>query len=212
MTGGIIQPINLWHARQSFVATEGKAISGGWSNITGIGPVLATKMVAGGPYRTWGDVQKVMPAAMYDKVRRSGLTGDEPLDTQMVAYLMPWLPIPATMLTHAAYRDRFSVGQPGHLPDEEQRDVVIAGYVTATHKKSRTGSFKGDQIVYAIEDETGWAIARVANKHLGTLGVRCKEMRVGDYVAVSGWWSGDTLFIRDFQVIAKWDGGKRRKP
>jgi hypothetical protein len=54
-----------------------------------------------------------------------------------------------------------------------------------------------------VEDAFGFACCRVAAKKTKSHGGFVRQIEVGDYVAVQGWWSGDTLYIQDFAIIEK---------
>lgn len=209
--GGIVKMLDPTCSKATFSSPMPGMIVGGWVNIKGIGAAKAATLaeqVLCGEFKDWYDVEPYLPRSVWNAIVDSGLVEGHVLRPGVTGELASWVPVMKTEPQDAAVRDEYCLVRPGELPNEMiSNDIFVGGYVTAKHKKARTGSFKGDQIIYVIEDETGQILARVPKKDLGTVGIECKEsMNLGNYVAIRGWWAGDTLFIRGVVQISGKDG------
>ena len=201
--GGSITLIDYRYAKESFSKIGPNAITGGWGNFVGIGKNLASTLVKKGPYQSWEHVQTVMPRTTYYKLHEAGITGAMPYDPQAVAELAPWMPVLSTGGDEKRIKVNQSCPGPGDLPHGESisRTSIICGYVTAIHKRQQTGIFKGEQIIYVLEDENGAVEFRVSSKQPNVANALKKDIKRGDYIAISGWWSGDFLFVREYLLL-----------
>lgn len=210
--GGAIEVLDPTCSRVSFYSPEPGRIVGGWSNIGGVGLATAEKIVAAGPFRDWAHAREHMPPGVWYRLYESGATGHLDWDPQGAIELAPWLPVPAAgeqELRYAERRNCITCGRLERLQKGEVRgDVRVAGYLTAKQKKARTGSFRGEQTIYMVEDGTGSVTVRVPTKSLGTLGARMKALIIGDFVAIEGWWAGDVLFAKNFDNPIRRTGNK----
>lgn len=203
--GGEIVLLDPRISRKSFHSPRPGAIVGGWANIVGIGSTQADAIVKNGPYRDWEHVRSKLPAGLYYKLHEAGITGQVTFDQQAVVELAPWMPIIHTGPEERRLREGFRMASPAALTYDvkSDRNVVVCGYVCARQIKARTGSFKGEQIIYTVEDEDGAAEWRVSAKNT-ELAARVKaSVKKGDFVAVEGWWSGQQLFVKDFSVLKR---------
>lgn len=208
--GGAVCIIDPMLSKQGFTSPLEGLIVGGWQNLRGVGDKVAEEIVAAGPYENWKEVKKAadegrFPMHLYYKVFETGITKDRDFSPQATIQLASWAPVEATDKCDAETREEYKLARPGHMPDRSvSGDITVGGYVTARHIKGRTGSFKGETILWGLEDETGIITLRVPSKHITTLGQRVKkEMKIGDYIAAQGWWAGDVLFMKDFVRISR---------
>jgi DNA polymerase-3 subunit alpha len=188
-SGGRLSLLDPTMSKSSFSSTGANSIVGGWGNIVGIGEKQATVIEKAGPYRSWEDVRAKLPTGLYYKLHEAGLTGAMPYNQQAAIELAPWMPVVATGPLEAAIKRDNRVAGPGDLPDGEELrgNPVVCGYVTAKHKKARTGHFKGEVIIYVLEDEHGAIEFRVSSKN-PKLSTRLKDgVQKGDYISISGW-------------------------
>ena len=210
--GGIVSIIEPMLSTESFSSPTEGLIVGGWANLRGVGSKQAKEIMDAGPYDDWIDVKKAaddnrFPKHIYYKIFETGITKDRDFSPQATVQLASWAPVEVTDIADAEVREQYHLMRPGNMPSYSMSgDANIAGYVTVRHIKGRTGSFKGETILWGLEDETGMVVFRVPNKNLTTLGQRVKkELKVGDYIAAQGWWAGDVLFLRDFVLISRRD-------
>ncbi len=209
--GGTIQVIDLQRSKETFSVIDNKTLVGGWQNIKGIGPALSSVLVEHAPYDSWDEVETIMLAhrgkSVYQKIKESGITGHYAPDVAKIAELISWFPLIQTGDFEAAWRDQYALSRPGDYLslDYSCNDVSIVGYITAIQKQHRTGAFRGEQTLYALEDETGSMVARVSAKNVDTLGSAIKNsVKQGDYVMMNGWFSGDgTLFVKNFYNLSE---------
>lgn len=213
-TGGKVEIISPLLSIESFSSPFEGYIVGGWGNIKGIGEKTAKKIVENGPYEEWQHIldAKAITVAMFNKFKKSGLT-DNPdvfvnksdnIDVQSIISLAPWLPVPKTGEFENNCRIKYNLHRPGELAEVKQSingDIYVGGYLTAKHKRGRTGTFRGEQIDYILEDETGIIMMRVSRKLSTSIGQRLKKCTEGDYLACCGWWTGETLFVKDFGIL-----------
>ena len=201
--GGKFELISPKYSQKSFHSPYPGLIVGGWENIKGIGSVQADGILKAGPFENWSDVKRKVKTDIYYRFHEAGLTGALPIDRQACIELCPWMPVYTSKPAHTEARELSGAWQPSDLTPGEaiDGDVLICGYVTVAHRKLRAGQFKGDQIIYMAEDEHGAIEFRASQKNVA-MAQRLKiEVAKADYIAVSGWWSGDALYVKDFQVI-----------
>lgn len=207
--GGKVQLISRTRPTETFTSPEPGLICGGWANVKGVGDSTAKRIVAGGPYRTWVQLAAALPPNVYGALFESGATGERPKNTSRLLDLASWFPVTETPaeIERMMSPYRKDIVRPGDLPaGEKVFGAFVSGYISTRTKKPRTGSFKGEQMLYTLEDETGVITARVSTKKKD-LQIKVKDaFHVGDYVAIKGWWTGDgTLFVADFVMMRKWD-------
>lgn len=209
--GGKIQMISKARPTVSFSLSQPGVICGGWMNLNGVGESTAKIVAANGPYKTWAELSHVLPPSVYGQLVETGMTGEMTNNTARLLHLAPWFPVRETqqVIKDAVdpFRKPYGIHAPGQLPwGQRAFDINVAGYVSTRYKKPRTGSFKGDQIIYTLEDETGTIVARVSTKRK-EMQVKVKDAwEIGDYVVANGFWTGDgTLFVANFVPIRKWN-------
>jgi hypothetical protein len=137
------------------------------------------------------------PVAMRKKVLATGVHTGE-WDPQALLELAPWYPIPATGAEEEAVRQQWGFGKCGALRVGEplDGDACVGGYVIMTY-------FKADKVKFVIEDETGIVSCRVANGRVASIGSLFRDFKIGDYVAVQGWWQGETLYVKNGALIKR---------
>lgn len=204
-TGGEVRMVDPTCSKSTFYSPRKGLIVGGWNNVDGIGKKLADIILSRGPYTSWQHVQHVLPPNIYYKFHEAGVTGVMPYDQHGITEMAPWMPVLYTGEEERAARLSRGFKQPGDLPQDcaLNGDMSIAGYLTAIQKKPRTGQFKGEQIIYVLEDETGAIEFRVSSRNT-KLAAQVKAMvKRGDYMAISGWWAGNVMFIKQFGIIKR---------
>lgn len=211
-TGGTVCVIDPMLSKEGFSSPVDGLIVGGWENLRGVGKKLAEEIVMNGPYEDWAAIKAsaaegIFPSHVYYKIFETGITKDREMSPQAIIQLASWAPVEETEANDVIAREQYALARPGDMPDHSLGgNTTIGGYVTARFIKGRTGSFKGETILWGLEDETGIITLRVPAKQITTLGQRVKkEMKVGDYIAAQGWWAGDVLFMRDFVRISRRD-------
>jgi hypothetical protein len=176
---------------------------GGWENVAGIGGAAAAALERAGPFDSWERLRQALPPSTYYKLHECGATGAMPIDQQATIELAQWMPVQTVDPTLAYTARSIGASSPSLLYGSPQRHdtVMVAGYVTAMQKKARTGKFKGEQIIYVVEDDMGAIEWRVPSKNTKLSSTVKATVKKGDYVAVSGWWAGDVLFASGFKLI-----------
>lgn len=209
--GGKMQVFSRKRPTVHFTSPEPGLLCGGWADISGIGEVTAQKIIDNGPYGSWAEVATMVPTRVYGEIVETGMTGEMTDNIGKLLHLAPWFPVgkttPDIIREVEPYRISHAIHTPAELPIGEQKfSVKVSGYVSTRFKKPRTGSFKGEQLIYTIEDETGIVSARVSTRNKD-MQIKVKDAwEVGDYVVAQGWWSGDgTLFISEFIMVKKWN-------
>ena len=206
-TGGKIILLDPAQSATSFRSigynTNAPTIAGGWSNIAGIGQSQANAIIANGPYKSWQDAQSRIPPTVYYKLYECGITGHLPYNQAGVLQLAPWMPVLAVGEAEQEIKRQINGDSPALLPESEQMrgKPTLCGYVTAKYKKARAGHFKGETIIYVLEDTEGAIEFRVSSKQTALASRAKADLLIGDYVALTGWWSGDFLFISDYKLL-----------
>jgi DNA polymerase-3 subunit alpha len=214
--GGDVRLLDPVFLGMSFRACGDHALTGGLTDIKGIGPKIAEKIIAQGPFMGWTHLYSALPKGIAAKFREAGigqqcpqcLAADETcdlcggtglaFDTQRVVMLAPWYPVQITSPTEAALRKQYAVAHLGCLkmgvPSDD--DVFVAGYVTFTN-------FEKDRLIAIVEDEHCTVATKVPARLAKQLGPKFRGLLVSDYVAVRGWWAGDVLYAKDFAIMKR---------
>ena len=202
--GGKMLIVDPATSRESFHSPRPGLIVGGWGNLRGIGKNTAAQIMAKGPFQGWADFREKVPQSLYYKLFETGMTEERDPDIHGMIELASWIPVPATGPKElAAISKHKNMIRPGKVPNRPvDGDIVVCGYLTAKHKRGRTGQFRGEQIDYVLEDDTGMIILRVSRKMSSTIGQRLKKQKMGDYLAVRGWWPGECMFVKEYVVIS----------
>lgn len=202
--GGVVHLIHPSCISRTFTSPEPGVLVGGLENIKGIGPAISEAVIKAQP-RTWQDLYTAMGKAAGLRLQKTGVETGE-WDIQQLITLAPWFPVPATAVTEAAIRNEFGLADLSIFKHGEQlnSDAVVAGYITAT-------DFNHNKIIFILEDEHRAITVRVANRLLGELSPKFKQLMSSDYVAISGWWAGDTLFAKDMVLLKRKADAKTRK-
>jgi DNA polymerase-3 subunit alpha len=191
--GGKLVALDPVHVGMSFRMIDDTTMTGGLMNIKGIGKVTAEKVLAKGPFANWDELLAVCPAGIANKLRCLQSAEPDPQDTLPIA---PWLPIVATHQDLAKLRDSYgAMTTESFTPGRHfEKNPYVTGYVTFTH-------FKHDKIVFMIEDEYGSITARLAAKKVAAEGDTYRQLRVGDYVVITGWWNDTVMYVNGFNIV-----------
>ncbi len=180
------------------------ALVGGYENIAGIGRAVSEKIMAKAPFTGWDDLlARGLPKALAAKI---GAAQDERgWKPQETIQLAPWFPVQRLGDEEAWAREHYGLAHLGDFPEEPlSGDVTCCGYVTVTN-------FRGEKIIFVLEDEHRPIVVRVSRRHAGTSeGQKFRDLKVGDFIAVTGWWAGSNLFAKQFAVVKPSLGKKKR--
>jgi DNA polymerase-3 subunit alpha len=185
--GAIIHLLHPEHSR-AHTRAIGNEIYGGFSDLFGVGETVAKAIENRAPFEDYASMLDALPARVKDAVLKTW-NGTE-WNVPALIKLAPWFPVPQD-------RVRRHGVSPAVLPDTSFSDsVTLEGWVIDT-------DYSKDKTIVFVEDAFGFACCRVAAKKTKSHGGFVRQIEVGDYVAVQGWWSGDTLYIQDFAIIEK---------
>jgi len=203
--GGEVRIIDPVHSKRSFDSPRPGLIVGGWENLRGVAGKTADAILARGPFADWADLRaKLADDRLYYRLHEAGLTGERDPDVQAQIALANWVPVTTTGPREEGARKYYGFARPGTLPigRSVDGDVAVGGYLTAKWKRGRTGTFRGEQIIWILEDECGITLTRVSRKMHSTVGQRLKACSMGDFLCCSGWWNGSELYVKEFVVIS----------
>lgn len=197
--GGVVEILNPQLSKAQTSCPKPGLIVGGYQNLYKCGEVSASALEAAGPFPTWEALLAAAPGAVRTWIKASGIAGGEAdRNTQSMVRLAPWYPvetIPADVAQARQKKGWPTVGDlPNGLPWEGGGETCLLGYVS--HKEVTTKF-----ISLLLQDETGAAPVRVSSKRVRELGAQFREVKVGDLIAVSGWWSGDTLYAKGRVIV-----------
>lgn len=211
-TGGKVAIVSYKSPTKTFTSPAPGIIVGGWGNLRGVGEATAEAVVGGAPkggYASWDDVGRRLPKNVYGLLVETGTTRIMRPNPSKLLYLAQWFPVIETAkeVEDALKSIPHRLVRPGNLPyGRSQTDVLVRGYISTKWKKPRTGSFKGDQYLYTLEDETGVIVARVSSQRKELQHELKEKWFVGHYVVAMGWWTGDgTLFVQKYIIVRKAD-------
>jgi DNA-directed DNA polymerase III PolC len=191
--GGEVRLIDPVLSRAHTYSPAKGLIVGGYADLAGVGDGIAAKILAKGPFEGWDDFLDKMTPTFRARIIASGLPTGQPQWRAIVA-LAPWFPVggmPSLVLRH---RELHGVITCDQLPAEPfdslfcEGPVKLIGFVS--HKEPNS---KG--VEFSITDETGLAMVKVAQKKLRKLGPLFAKIKLGDLICVTGWWSGDCLYV-----------------
>lgn len=193
--GGHVGLLDPRSARATFAVGDDGVLYGGWTDLKGIGPATAQKMQGLSPFAGWDDLLQRAPKGVAAKLAALRHPNGA-WRTQRVLALAPWFPVSRTDDDEAALQAQFFLGSLNCLTAGKRSDgdVQLSGYVTAT-------DFERDRVRFILEDEHAAVPCFVAARHLHVISERVRKLKVADYVAVSAWWSGDSLVVRDASVL-----------
>jgi len=193
--GGTVKLLDPATSQASFSCPEPNTLVGGYGNLHGIGPKTTLKIMSHAPHNSFTDLWAALPNALAEKLKATGVETGE-WDPQAVIAMAPWFPVPVVDAEMAALCRDAPLPKLAALPKGRmsEGDVTVAGYVTATR-------FEKERIMFTIEDETETLLVRVPAKHVERRGPRFRGLQVADFVAVSGWWAGDTLYAKECVVL-----------
>jgi len=176
--GGTVLLIHPELSRARTRAANGMIV-GGFGDLFGVGEIQANKLERMAPFESYDALLAVLPAKTRDLLLAAY---DGEWHPEKVIEVAPWFPLPV----HGVRKYGVS---PGMLPDREvEGTVTIEGWVIET-------DFKKDNTTVWVEDAGGFAVAKVSAKRATRLGPIVRQFKIGDYVALDGWWSGDALYI-----------------
>ncbi len=201
--GGQVDLLDPRYSQASFSSTPDGRLVGGYQNLRGIGPVTATKVVTRKPYDDWDDLfNRGLSAGVAKRIEEARSGGQ--WDPQKVIVLAPWFPVPRTLPEHAAVREQYGVMTLDQLPKEKSDgNLTVAGYVTVT-------KFDRDKTIFVLEDEHRPIVVRIARNFASSeRGRSFRTLSAGDYICVSGWWTGDVLFAKDFVLLSRGEKGEK---
>lgn len=90
LSGGRFQLLDYKRSDVDFTVVDGNTILGGWSNIVGVGPVIAKQMVEKRhTFDSWSYALNQLPPNVADLLSRSGVESGQ-LDPDIALYLAPW--------------------------------------------------------------------------------------------------------------------------
>jgi DNA polymerase III subunit alpha len=193
--GGKVYMLDPVNSRESFRSVGKDSLFGGYQDIRGMGPKTADKVAAAGPFADWAALMDALPKAVAAQLNASKFWDPNHCDPSLISLLAPWFPIPGMPVQDLMELTRRGVAPCGNLTPEPIDSVAVGGYVT-------TKDFKSDKMALSIEDPRGMIQVRVARKNVnGAIGQRMRQVKVGDLIAVDGWWAGDCLFARDVAIV-----------
>ena len=193
--GGKVQMLDPVHSRETFRSIGTDCLVGGYQDIRGMGPKTAETISERAPFGSWEEMFAAMPKAVSTRLTESAFWSKEECDPVKVSIMAPWFPIPGMPASDLLELNRRGVASCGVLTPEPVDSATVGGYVTAK-------DFKSDKIMLSIEDPWSMIQVRVAKKHVASdLGKRFRDVKVGDLIAVDGWWAGDCLFAKDMAIV-----------
>lgn len=193
--GGKVFMLHPSLSRESFRSIGSDSLYGGYEDIRGMGPKTAAKIAALGPFSDWESLFAAMPGSVAGKLKASKFWDAENCDPVAVSILAPWFPVPGMPASDLLELHKRGVAPCGYLTPQPIDSVAVGGYVTSK-------DFKSDRMSLSIEDPFGMVQVRVARKNVNSpLGQKMRQIKVGDLIAVDGWWTGDCLFIKDTVIV-----------
>lgn len=210
--GGKLELLRPDKLTYSFSSPEPGVLAGGLVNLRGCGPVTARKILERGPFHTWDELLQELPKQTREKLEYAGVLTDQ-WDPQALIDLAPWFPVPALGPAEApirqVYGERITPIRKlcQEFGGQECDGVMICGYITVKGKHK-------DRTILLVEDETGPMTIRVSRweEKEGGLGSKLRGLRVGDFAIFMGWWSGSTLFVKDFGPFARGGPAYEQQP
>lgn len=204
-TGGKVCLLDPGTSQARFSCPTAGVLVGGFADLHGIGEKTSERLVHQAPFESWEDILQALPANVRQRVVATGWPANRWADIQQLILLAPWFPVPVLGSEEYAYRVHYQTPTIDELPEDTlDGDVCICGYVTAT-------DFKRERVMFGLEDETGAILCRVPNRQIANLGPDFKDLKVGDFALVKGWWCGNVMYVKARVVLKARPGNETVK-
>lgn len=193
--GGRVELLDPVHSQAQFSSPREGLLVGGYRNILGIGEKVAAKIMDKAPFSDWDDLLcRGLPKALGSKLRAA--RDEQGWKPQETIQLAPWYPVQRLDREQGQTRQDYRIEPLGKLPEHAvDGDVMVVGYITITE-------FKHDKIIFVLEDETRPIVARVSRRHsLTENGRKFKTLEPGDFIATTGWWTGQEIYVKDYVIL-----------
>lgn len=172
-----------------FSCIEHGRIVGGFADLTGIGEITVDKAMEGG--RKGEAFINALGSSIAQQIRETGILNNQ-INPQRLISLASWFPVPATGQKEKLLKDHSITEIKDILKNTGMAfdgDVTTMGYITAL-------DIDEEKIVFVLEDEGGMMLCRVPLKRVSEMKATFDSMRIGDYVAFMGWWSGEVFYLK----------------
>lgn len=188
-SGGNVMLFDLDNPKAHFNCISPKRIVGGFADLKGIGDITVSNALEKGQKGT--AFIQALGEGIARQIQDTGALSGQ-WNTQRLIALAPWFPVPATGFVERQFND----GSFSRIADilewlgtPSNSDILTMGYLTEVE-------IDEEKIFFVLEDEGGMLLCRVPMKRVAELKPMFGNMRVGDYVAFSGWFSGEILFLK----------------
>lgn len=194
-SGGRFQMLDYKRSEIDFTVVDGNTILGGWSNIVGVGPVLAKEMVEKRhTFYSWKHAISQLPPNVADLLDRSGIDTGE-LNPDIILYLAPWyvqidyLPIEKDVFKRLFCHTIATVHD--WLAKAQRNSFCVVGRVLNAEVRGKKGAMH-----ISVADETGtmdiWFSAKKWQEIMGTRNpMRGDTDGIGNSVLLMGSTAGD---------------------
>jgi len=193
--GGTVDLIDYIKSGKHFTSDGPMRLIGGYADLKFVGEISADKIVKKAPF----DSHEKMLAALPKRTRT--MLEAAPNSVSDLIDVAPWFPLDRIDDNDKAILAQYSLPTVSKLPEgvKFDGDINVAGYVTST-------DFSRDRIMITLEDPGKIVQARIPGQKVQSIGGPFREISVGDFIVVTGWWSGDSLFMKQFGYLRKKNG------
>lgn len=172
-------------------SSSNNTLVGGFQDLKHVGIVTAEKLEKNAPYDSWETLMQALPKQTQSLMHKALWHGN----TSSMIQLAPWMPVSRVMPTDMALKQSYHIPLVSELSNRRSNDMTACGYVTYTE-------FKADKIFMFLEDDKKYIVCRVAHERVKKIGDTFRGIKVGDFVAVSGFWTGEeTFFMQSAKVL-----------
>lgn len=189
--GGEVRLLEPCRQDRTFTTVTKGVLAGGWTNLKGVGDATAQKFLDRGPYEGWDALLRALTPVLRAKFR-AALKGD----VSALLQLAPWHPVPHIPKAAVEARERNRLRTCKELASADKGEAKVLAYVSVV-------DFQQNRLSFLLEDEFDFIAAKVSSRDFAMVAPLVRSLQIGDFVAATGWWSTEALYIKSVTVVRK---------
>lgn len=170
-------------------------MTGPLNMLAGIGPINNQKIVDKSPFKTPEEFYAAVPSRARRQLQQ---VIESDWDPCLLLPIVKWFPVLKMARADAEYREYGDFVPLKDFPSFGQGTFFVCGYVAVKELDEHKAGV-------ILEDETGTLTVRVSKGKMTQLSADVAKLKVGDFISVLGWWSGEILYVQEVQLVRRAD-------